>query len=468
MEVEAGSNKITDTRQSEEMKEMQKMEEDKVRSLLQHASSGNVDAVTQILDDGLHVDSADYDGRTALHLAASEGNLGVVQLLLERNAKVDALDRWQDTPLLNAERKQEEYKKVLKLLAQNSPEMGNKGSSNKGKTEELEKLEKIELLEQLKEDYEIDFEELNLQDAPIIDMGYTCYGQTVNKLANWRGTRVAAKSILRKPARPEELQEKLEELLLLQCIRHPNIVEFLGAVTKNTDPIIVTEYLPKGDLHEIIERRGPIPAREAVGYALDIARGMNYLHQHTPKRVIHRDLRPRNLLQDDGGHLKIANFGWSELMEPGRNNEYRYKMGETGTYRYTAPEIRVHARVPENYDTSVDVFSFAITVTEMFEGPQILKLGSTSIPTSRHAQKRAKMDRRPQFRVKTYPPGMKELIMKCWDKNPKVRPTFEVIIGNLEKMLEDLPQRSCWKPRLMLTSAVNNISNKWKTFQCKG
>ncbi|CAM6101985.1 unnamed protein product [Calypogeia fissa] len=98
MEVEAGS-KITDTRQSEEMKEMQKMkmEEDKVRSLLQHASSGNVDAVSQILDGGLHVDSADYDGRTALHLAASEGNLGVVQLLLERNAKLDALDRWHDT-----------------------------------------------------------------------------------------------------------------------------------------------------------------------------------------------------------------------------------------------------------------------------------------------------------------------------------------------------------------------------------
>ncbi|CAM6101978.1 unnamed protein product [Calypogeia fissa] len=172
MEVEAGSNKITDTRQSEEMKEMQKMEEDKVRSLLQHASSGNVDAVTQILDDGLHVDSADYDGRTALHLAASEGNLGVVQLLLERNSKVDALDRWRNTPLLNAERyvkgdkgKREEYKQVLELLAKNSPEMGNKGSSNKVKKE---KVVKLRLLHQLKEDYEIDFRELNLHNATII------------------------------------------------------------------------------------------------------------------------------------------------------------------------------------------------------------------------------------------------------------------------------------------------------------
>ncbi|CAM6106295.1 unnamed protein product [Calypogeia fissa] len=389
MEAEAGT-KITDTRQSEEMKEMQKMEEDKVRSLLQHASWGNVDAVSQILDDGLHVDSADYEGRTALHLAASEGNLGMVQLLLERNAKVDAIDRWQDT-----------------------------GSSNKVKTEELEKLEKIELLKQLKEDYEIDVKELNLHDAMIIGMRYTGYGQTV-KLANWRGTWVAARA-LGKVTRTEELQEKLEEqflqeLLLLQCIRHPNIVEFLGAVTKNTELIIVTEYLPKGDLHEIIERRGPIPAREAVGYALDIARGMNYLHQHTPKRVIHRDLRPRNLLQDDGGHLKIANFGLSELMEPGGNNGHGYKTGGTGTYRYLAPEIREHAQVPDNYNTSVDVFSFAITVTEMFEGPPIMLWRSMSRPP----QKRAIMDTRPQFRLKTYPPGMKELIMKCWDKNPKL------------------------------------------------
>lgn len=70
---------------------------DKIASLLQYASTGDVEGVRQILDGGLSVNARDYDGRTALHLAASEGNLGVVKLLLERNAKVNIVDRWQDT-----------------------------------------------------------------------------------------------------------------------------------------------------------------------------------------------------------------------------------------------------------------------------------------------------------------------------------------------------------------------------------
>ncbi|CAM6122041.1 unnamed protein product [Calypogeia fissa] len=438
---------------------------DKIASLLQFASTGNVDEVRRILDDGLDVDSPDYDGRTALHLAASEGNLGVVQLLLERNATVNPVDRWQDTPWLNAERyikgdtnKRNEYKAVSDLLAAKAREKGKEGTNQveNQRAEEREELEQMELLmEQLKEDYEIAIEELNLQEATVIGVG--SYGQV--KLANWRGTKVAAKTILEKLAKREEIQKEFRmELLLLQSLRHPNIVEFLGAVTKNDELVIVTEYLAKGDLHEIIERKGRIPARDAVSYALDIARGMNYLHQHKPTAIVHRDLKPRNLLQDEAGHLKVADFGLSKLMEPQlrKGNEAAYEMtGGTGTYRYMAPEVFLH----KSYDKSVDVFSFAIIVTEMFEGPVLLSSTGHDV-----AQKRAQADRRPEFRMKTYPPGLKDLLRECWARNPRERPTFEKIIGKLETMLDDL-QKSRWKPRPMITGAVNTISNKWKDFQ---
>lgn len=70
---------------------------DQIASLLQFASTGRVDEVRQILDAGLDVNAKDYDLRTALHLAASEGHYGVVKLLLERDAYVNPVDRWRDT-----------------------------------------------------------------------------------------------------------------------------------------------------------------------------------------------------------------------------------------------------------------------------------------------------------------------------------------------------------------------------------
>ena len=70
---------------------------DLTTKLLFVSSKGDVDGVTELLDLGCDVNGADYDGRSALHLAASEGKTDVVKLLLERGADVNALDRWGST-----------------------------------------------------------------------------------------------------------------------------------------------------------------------------------------------------------------------------------------------------------------------------------------------------------------------------------------------------------------------------------
>jgi ankyrin repeat protein len=73
------------------------METGKIGRLLHCASRGDIPGLRMLLDEGLPVDSADYDGRTALHLAASEGKGEVVQFLLERRANVNPVDRWRKT-----------------------------------------------------------------------------------------------------------------------------------------------------------------------------------------------------------------------------------------------------------------------------------------------------------------------------------------------------------------------------------
>jgi hypothetical protein len=79
------------------------------------------------------------------------------------------------------------------------------------------------------------------------------------------------------------------ETEVLARVRHPNLVQFLGAVRQQPSLMLITEYLAGGDLHELLTKEKILPAPLAVKYSLDIARGMCYLH-NGPNSIIHRDL----------------------------------------------------------------------------------------------------------------------------------------------------------------------------------
>ncbi|KAL9261954.1 Serine/threonine-protein kinase 12-like protein [Drosera capensis] len=70
-----------------------------------------------------------------------------------------------------------------------------------------------------------------------------------------------------------------------------------------------------GDLSEYLKSKGALKPRTAVRFGLDIARGMSYLHEIKPEPIIHRDLEPSNVLRDDTGHLKVADFGLSKILK---------------------------------------------------------------------------------------------------------------------------------------------------------
>ncbi|XP_047180701.1 integrin-linked protein kinase 1-like isoform X2 [Vigna umbellata] len=135
-------------------------------------------------------------------------------------------------------------------------------------------------------EYEIDPSELDFTNSVCITKG-------TFRIALWRGTQVAVKTLGEEVfADDDKVKAFHDELTLLEKIRHPNVVQFLGAVTQSTPMIIVTEFLPQGDLRAYMKRKCALKPVTAVKFALDIARGMNYLHEHKPEAIIHRDLEP--------------------------------------------------------------------------------------------------------------------------------------------------------------------------------
>ncbi|KFK35100.1 hypothetical protein AALP_AA5G235500 [Arabis alpina] len=388
--------------------------------LMYLANEGDIDGIKKMLDSGTNVDYRDIDGRTALHVAACQGRTDVVELLLSRGAKVVSMDRWGSTPLADAVY----YKNhdVIKLLEKYGA---------KPPIAPMHVLTDREVPE-----YEIHSSELDFSNSVKISKG------TFHK-ASWRGIDVAVKTFGEEMFTDEDKVNAFrDELALLQKIRHPNVVQFLGAVTQSTPMMIVTEYLPKGDLRQYLDRKGSLEPAHAVKFALEIARGMNYLHEHKPEAIIHCDLEPPNILRDDSGHLKVADFGISKLLvvkTTVKKDKPTTSLGSS--WRYMAPEVYRK----EECDTKVDVFSFALILQEMIEGCVPFHLKEESeIPKAYNE------DERPPFNapIKSYPFGLRELIEDCWDKEASKRPTFREIITSLELISDRIARKMGWKVRL--------------------
>ncbi|XP_028763999.1 integrin-linked protein kinase 1 [Neltuma alba] len=383
--------------------------------LLCLANEGDLDGIRELLNTGVNVNYRDIDNRTPLHVAACQGLTDVVSLLLEKGAVVEPQDRWGSTPLADAIH----YKNndVIDLLEKHG-------------AKPLVAPMHVNHAREVPE-YEIDPKELDFTDSEEITKGTFCS-------ALWRGTKVAVKKLGDDVINNEEKVKAFrDELALFQKIRHPNVVQFLGAVTQSSPMMIVIEYLPKGDLCAFLKKKGALRPTTAVRFALDIARGMNYLHENKPSPIIHRDLEPSNILRDDSGHLKVADFGGSKLLAV---KEDRPLSCQETSCRYVAPEVFNQ----EEYDTKVDVFSFALILQEMIEGcPPFFTKQDDEVPKVYAAKER------PPFRApaKRYGHGLRELIEECWNENPAKRPTFRQIITRLESMYNTFAHKRRWKVR---------------------
>mmetsp|Transcript_427 Transcript_427/g.1029 ORF Transcript_427/g.1029 Transcript_427/m.1029 type:complete len:689 (-) Transcript_427:196-2262(-) len=434
-------------------------------NLIKAAAEGDLDEVKLLVTtfseqtaQKLDLNKGDYDKRTALHLAAGEGHTEIVGLLLLKGADPNALDRWNRSPLDDAVAGG--HKKCISILEQNGAIRSPHRDKSIKKDDMLDSSQKRSV-----NNMKIDFKELQIIDR----IGAGAFGEIYK--CRWRGTLVAAKIIktakirrdwvktramqnikdggdvddairemdevgdgeMSESEKEEALADFRREISVVKSLRHPNIVLMLAYSTTERYECLISE-LCKCSLLDVFKanlvQSSKIPRRTQFVYAQQLAQGMNYLHTCTPP-IIHRDLKPANLLIDHSGTLKISDFGLSKIRpDPNKKHEDTFTMtGETGSYRFMAPEVFLH----KEYNETVDVYSYAMILFYLYVG----RPPWPSLPGQEAVRLASEEGDRPNL-PRDLDQRYVGLIKECWHEDPSARPSFEKILDFLSSYAKDV------------------------------
>ena len=425
-----------------------------------HWACANGDPVNtkSLLEANVDANSKDYGGRTPLHVACgckSAGAKEVVQLLLNHGGDANAVDHAGMTCMDIVVKTQNSS--LRRLLEGSGIELQSALQQKARESSWLLKASDIELKKEI---------------------GNTL--KSVVHLANWHGSLVVVKCIkmqhrvvmkqLRKsnslrlslPCDDDEdavepqvshigseieqacTEELLHEIQLLSTLRHPDLVLFLGACLEPGKPtMFVTEYMPKGDVeHYLYNMReekqvahyAP-PLWRTVEWCSAIARALAFLHSFP---VIHRDLKPLNLLLTKTLDVKVTDLGTSRHIAALCEREegsmsYLRRRGSTdstmtigvGTHNYMAPEV-VRTK---HYNEKVDIYSFSLIMFYLSSGKRPfyhLGCSPTEILDRFAAGEEPRPDADECHKV------LRALMQQCWSVKPNHRPSADEVLQSLQ------------------------------------
>ncbi|KNA14796.1 hypothetical protein SOVF_104290 [Spinacia oleracea] len=250
-------------------------------------------------------------------------------------------------------------------------------------------------------------------------IGLGSYGEVYH--ADWNGTEVAVKKFLDQDFSGAALAEFKREVRIMRRLRHPNVVLFMGAVTRPPHLSIVSEFLPRGSLYRILHRPNcQIDEKRRIKMALDVARGMNCLHTSTPT-IVHRDLKSPNLLVDKNWNVKVCDFGLSRL----KHNTFLSSKSTAGTPEWMAPEVLRN----EPSNEKCDVYSFGVILWEL----ATLKLPWSGMNPMQVVGAVGFQNRRLDI-SKEVDPLVGRIIWECWQTEPNLRPSFAQLCVALKSL----------------------------------
>jgi len=235
------------------------------------------------------------------------------------------------------------------------------------------------------------------------------------------------------------IYEMETEYDILSKLQHPNIVQLHGrGLMSDGVPFLVMELLDGGTLSHALGYKSSFQKinitftySQILTYAKDLANALNYIHERAiPKCMcIHRDLKPDNIVFTHTGKLKIIDFGLACVVDvsSGGSDETYQMSGETGTFRYMAPEV-----VQCNpYNEKVDVYSYGVILWEMMTKKKAYK----NLTLHQFHEVVVKNGKRPTL-PKHWPVEFTCIIEECWSTEIKQRPSFSEISTRLNSLRE--------------------------------
>ncbi len=207
---------------------------------------------------------------------------------------------------------------------------------------------------------------------------------------------------------PQALRRFINESKAVAMLSHKNIVKILDISVKTEHKFIVMEYIEGITLREYMNRKGPLGWREVLAFAVQILLALNHAHL---KGVIHRDIKPQNIMVMDGGVIKVADFGIAKIPDADTITMMDHAIG---TVYYISPEQAQGHEI----DSRSDLYSLGVMLYEMVTGKlpfyaenpcciMQMHIKDAPIPPTKHTPK--------------LPIGVEQIILMMMEKLPKNR-----------------------------------------------
>ncbi|EAY09923.1 TKL family protein kinase [Trichomonas vaginalis G3] len=258
---------------------------------------------------------------------------------------------------------------------------------------------------------------LRHRDWEITDENIAQGGYAIVHLAKLRATNeeLAIKELKPANLKPRTVGYLKREIDSMLALDHPNLLKLAG-VTITAPFCIATGFLPNGDLYEILHGKNQKMKKPMLlsQISIDVARGLEYVHAN---HMVHRDLKPPNILMDKNWRAVICDFGLARYIGPNMTCEL-------GTAQWMAPEL---FSGDGSYDTCVDVYAYGILLWELFTQ----QMPYTQMRLLQIAVGVLKEKMRPQFPPNS-DPIYKNLIQSCWAHKKSARPTMKDVRTLLE------------------------------------